>query len=319
MSQSAAEPTTPARTTAPTDPPRGGPDRPGSGPGTTGPSGPGAPSDPGTPTVVPAPQPPQHRAAPPRVPQTRWTDPRVANAYARRDESLDRSLLWPLLAEQVRPAEVRRETGRPDAEVLELGSGLGGLSHLLATAQWTRAHAVDLSPAVHRAGVRRYQDDWIKRVLPSRSSWRFPLDNRLCTGAVAQFLLLHLRHPAEVISVLSEARRVLRPGAPLVLLEPAGHGGPAGTVQWGGTRWGEPAPDAPGRSAPQLEEGQPFLAHYRLRGGATFSASAWNHSPAAVAGCLRCCGFRLTDITPLTVPGANTSDPPFHLWRAIAE
>ena len=243
----------------------------------------------------------------------------MANAYARRDESLDRSLLWPLLAEQVQPVDGQRATGRPDAEILELGSGLGGLSHLLATTQWTRAHALDLSPAIHRAGVHRYSDDWVSRILPSRSSWRFPLNNQQCTGAVAQFLLLHLRHPAEVIGVLSEARRVLRAGSQLVLLEPGGHGGPAGTVQWGGPRWGEPAADAPGRSGPAPEEGQAFLAHYRLRGGATFSASAWHHSPAALADCLRCCGFRVVEITPLAVPGAGTGEPPFHLWRAIAE
>jgi SAM-dependent methyltransferase len=255
------------------------------------------------------------RAAPPSTPlQTRWTDPRVASVYARRDESLDRSLLWPLLAELVRPADGQRDTGRPDAEILELGSGLGGLSHLLATTQWTRTYAVDLSPAVHRAGVHRYQDDWVNRILPSRSSWRFPLADQLCTGAIAQFLLLHLRYQAEVIGVLSEARRVLRPGAPLVLLEPAGHGGPAGTVQWGGAQWGAAA-----WSGSRLEEGQAFLAHYRLRGGATFSASAWHHSPAALAGCLSRCGFRLTDITPLAVPGAHNPDPPFHLWQAVAE
>jgi len=263
-------------------------------------------------------QAPPLRPPSPQLPQTRWTDPRVAGIYARRDESLDRSLLWPLLADLVRPAEPRRDTGTPDAEVLELGSGLGGLSHLLATTQWTRAYAVDLSPAVHRAGVQRYQDDWVKRILPSRSSWRFPLADELCTGAVSQFLLLHLRYPAEVIGVLSEARRVLRRGAPLVLLEPAGHGGPAGTVQWGGSRWGEPRQGS-AWAGPQPEEGQPFLAHYRLRGGATFSASAWHHTPAALAGCLRRCGFRLADITPLAVPGSHDTEPPFHLWQAVAE
>lgn len=251
--------------------------------------------------------------------QTRWTDPRVASIYARRDESLDRNQLWPLLAELLRPADGRRDTGTPDAEILELGSGLGGLSHLLATTQWTRTYAVDLSPAVHRAGVHRYPDDWVKRILPSRSSWRFPLPNQLCTGAVAQFLLLHLQYQAEVIGVLSEARRVLRAGSPLVLLEPAAHGGPAGTVQWGGARWGEPQQGVAARSGPRLEEGQAFLAHYRLRGGAVFSASAWHHTPAALAGCLSRAGFRLTDITPLAVPGAHTPDPPFHLWQAVAE
>lgn len=243
----------------------------------------------------------------------------MASAYARREESLDRSLLWPLLAEQLSPFDPQRATGRPDAEVLELGSGLGGLSHLLATTQWTRAYAMDLSPAIHRAGVHRYQDDWVERILPGRKSWRLPLNNQQCTGAVAQFLLLHLRHPAEIICVLSEARRVLRVGAPLILLEPAGPGGPAGTVQWGGPRWGEPAPDAPGRSSPRWAEGQGFLAHYRLRGGATFSAGAWHHSPAALADCLRRCGFRVVEITPLAVPETSNDQPSFHLWRAVAQ
>src|SRR5579875_3547501 len=51
------------------------------------------------------------------LPAARWRDPRIAAAYADRDDALERAVVWPELAEAVRPAQQRRGPGRPDGVV----------------------------------------------------------------------------------------------------------------------------------------------------------------------------------------------------------
>jgi SAM-dependent methyltransferase len=241
-------------------------------------------------------------------PATRWTDPRTAAAYALRDESFDRAVAWPALADAVAPREPRRASGRPDGEVLDLGCGLAGFGHLLANEHWLRVHAVDSSPPMHRAGAARYRDAWLVRSLPDRRG-RLPLRRGQCTAAVVQLLLVHLAHPCLVVGTLSEARRALRPGAVLAAVEPGpgSYGGVAGAV-----RWGEPggARDGPA-------EGSPYVARYRLADGSELPATAWHHSPAVLAGCLHAAGFRLEEIRPLPALG-RAGAAPLWLYRARA-
>jgi SAM-dependent methyltransferase len=226
-------------------------------------------------------------------PSTRWTDPLTAAAYARRDTAFDRDVAWPALASAVSPALPRRMPGRPDGEVLDLGCGLGGLGHQLANEHWLRVHAVDSSPAMHRLGAERYRDAWLVRSLPDGRG-RLQLRRGQCTGAVVQLLLVHLPHRCHVIGVLTEARRVLRPGATLAAVEPGPgtYGGLAGAVQWGEA----------GDDRPALAEGAPYVARYRLADGAVLPTTAWQHSPTAIADCLRASGFRLDEIRPLPAP-----------------
>jgi SAM-dependent methyltransferase len=244
-----------------------------------------------------------------RLPPTRWTDPRTAAAYALRDTAFDREVAWPALASAVCPPEPRRASGRPDGEVLDLGCGLGGLGHRLASEHWLRVHAVDVSPAMHRLGAQRYRDAWLLRSLPD-SRGRLNLRRGQCTGAVVQLLLVHLPHPRHLIAVLSEARRVLRPGAPLAAVEPGPgtYGGLAGAVQWG-----EPE-DA---GWPASADGVPYVARYRLKDGTTLRTAAWHHAPDTVADCLRRAGFRLDEIRPLSAPSTG-ENARLWLYRATA-
>jgi SAM-dependent methyltransferase len=258
------------------------------------------------PSRLPRDPPPQ---GPDERPSTRWTDPRTAAAYALRDPSFDRDVAWPALASAVCPPSPRRTPGRPDGEVLDLGCGLGGLGHRLANEHWMRVHAVDASPAMHRVGAERYRDAWLVRSLPDRRG-RLQLRRGQCTAAIVQLLLVHLPHPCHVVGALTEARRVLRPGATLAGVEPGPgtYGGLAGAVQWG----------EPGDGRPSPGEGMPYVARYRLADGAVLPATAWHHSPAAIADCLRTAGFRLDEISPLPEP-AGAGSAALWLFRATAD
>jgi SAM-dependent methyltransferase len=235
-------------------------------------------------------------------PSTRWTDPRLAAAYAERDDSFDQAVVWPALTEVVRPQQPRRASGRPDGSVLDLGCGLGGFAHRLANEEWTRTYAVDTSPAMHRIGSARFRDAWIIRTAPD-SRGRLPIRVGHCTAAVAHLLMTHLAHPCFITGALSEARRVMRTGAPLALVEPGSYGRCDGPVQWG-----EPGQDP--------AEAEPFFAYYRLRTGARLAATAWRHSPATIAGCLAAADFAVEEIRPLG-PGI-VGISPLLLWRARA-
>lgn len=211
-------------------------------------------------------------------PATRWTDPRVAAAYAERDDETERNVLWPLLAEEVRPARSRRVSGRPDGTVLDLGCGLGGLAQYLADRHWLRVYAFDISPTMHRIGAKRFRDAWVVRTLPD-SRGRIPLRRAQCTAAVAHRLFLHMAHPCLIVGLLTDARRVLRRGAPLAVVEP----------------------DT--REAPELSDGDVYVEHYRLYDGATLPTTAWWYSPATLVECMAAAGFEVEEIRVLPCPG----------------
>lgn len=237
-------------------------------------------------------------------PATRWTDPRVAAAYAEYDDRIDRDVLWPLLAEAVRPARPRRVSGRPDGSVLDLGCGLGGLAQYLADRHWLRVYAFDVSPAMHRIGAKRFRDAWVVRTLPD-SRGRIPLRRAQCTAAVAHRLLLHLAHPCLIIGLLTEARRVLRRGAPLAVLE---------RDTRANSRPMEPPAEDPAEDsgAPALPDGAPYVEHYRLRDGSALLTTAWWYSPATIVDCMATAGFHVEEIRVLPI-----ADAPL-LYRAIA-
>lgn len=224
-------------------------------------------------------------------PATRWTDPRVAADYAECDDRIDRDVLWPLLADAVRPEQARRVPGRPDGTVLDLGCGLGGLAQYLADRHWLRVYAFDVSPAMHRIGARHFRDAWIVRTLPD-SRGRIPLRRGQCTAAVAHRLLLHLAHPCLIVGLLTEARRVLRRGAPLAIVEPDTRGDVRDTLS---------PPD-----------GAAYVKHYRLRDGSALATTAWWYSPAIIADCVVKAGFQVEEIRVLPCP-----DRPL-LYRATA-
>jgi len=209
----------------------------------------------------------------------------VATAYANRDDDAERRVVWPLLADAVRPAEPARVSGRPDGTVLELGCGLGALAQNLADEHWLRVYAVDVSPTMHRLGAARFRDAWILRTLPDRAG-RLPLRRAQCTGAVVQRVLLHLPHPCLIIGLLTEARRVLRPGAPLAIAETDTRDAVTDATEYGAT----------------YAAGEPYTEHYRLRDGSTLPTTAWRHSPATIVSCLTNSGFTIDEIRPVPLP-----------------
>jgi ubiquinone/menaquinone biosynthesis C-methylase UbiE len=210
-------------------------------------------------------------------------------------------LAWPRLLAALRPADPRRVMTRPDATVLDLGSGLADFGYLLANEHWTDTYAVDASPAMHRLGQSRFKEAWIHRTMPDRAG-RLPIPDATCTAGMAHLFLQHLPHHALVTAVLTEAHRVLRPAAPLIVIEPGDHG-----VSFPGLRWGEPGDEAiPGAS---------YTAHYTLTSGAVLPTTAWHHSAETLAHSLATAGFALTDIRPLPMPDGDAA--PFRMWRAV--
>lgn len=208
------------------------------------------------------------------LPATRWRDPRVAAAYAQRDDEAERATLWPVLADLVRPQRPERVSGRPDGTILDLGCGVGGLAQYLADNHWLRVYAFDNSPTMHRIGAKRFRDAWVVRTSPDTRD-RIPLRRAQCTAAIAQRLLLHLAHPCVIVGLLTDARRVLRRGAPLVVAEPDTRGcGDAGAET----------------------DGAAYVEHYRLRDGSALPTTAWRYSPATIVECMTAAGFEIEEI-----------------------
>jgi len=237
---------------------------------------------------------------------TRWTDPRLAAAYATRLDHLDREAAWPLLTPLLTRPEPHHGLGRPDATVLELGSGTGHYARHLAEHHWTATYAVDISPAIHRHGAAHVRDAWIHRTLPHRDG-SLPLRRCQCTAALAHLLLCHIRHPAHILALLTEARRVLRPEAPLAIVEPGEF-----RRDFQLLRYGDPDRTA----ADELEPGQTYPIDYTLTDGSRLRTTAYHHPPQLLAELLDRAGFRLDAISPMPLP-AHGGDP-FTLWTAHA-
>lgn len=183
--------------------------------------------------------------------------------------------------------------------MLELGCGLGALAQRLADSNWLRVYAFDVSPTMHRLGAARFRDAWVVRTLPD-SRGRIPLRRGQCTAAVAQRVLLHLAHPCLMIGLLTEARRVLRPGAPLAIVERDTSLPPPGRDQ------------NENQNKNRNQEEAPYTEHYRLRGGTTLPTTAWWYSPATIVSCLTTAGFTVEEISPLRAA------EPLLLYRASA-
>lgn len=241
---------------------------------------------------------------PPPLRPTRWTDPRTAHAYATRVDVLDREAAWPAITPLITNTHARRGIGRPDATVLELGSGPGHYARHLADNHWTATYAVDVSPAIHRYGEQHIRDAWIRRVIPRRDG-TLPLRRCQCTAALAHLLICHIGQPAHILALLTEARRVLRPAAPLVLIEPGDLG-----QDFEFLRYGDPG------AAGSPEPGRLYPIDYTLADATRLRTTAYHHTPGLLADLIRRAGFRLDLVTPLSAPSGGS---PFTLWTAYAE
>lgn len=238
---------------------------------------------------------------------TRWRDPHLAAAYATRRDSLDRTAAWPRLTELLTSPDPRHGLGRPDATVLDLGSGPGRYAHHLAEHHWTATYAVDISPAAHRHGDRSLRDAWVHRILPARDG-SLPLRDCQCTGAVAHLLICHLPHPAEILALLTETRRVLRPDAPLALVEPGDHGHDFHTLRYG----------RPDRPAGGLAPGEAYPVDYTLADGTRLRTTAYHHPPDVLADLVTRARFRLDPGAPGRLHAPDHGAAPFLLWTARA-
>ena len=179
---------------------------------------------------------------------------------------------------------------------VDVGAGGGDVTVALAevVGRDGRVYAVDSSPTMHRLGATRFRDAWVLRTLPDQRGRLPSLRRAQCTGAIVQRMLLHLAHPCLIVGSMTEARRVLRPGAPLAIVE-------------ADTRTGQ------GSGA----DGEPYVEHYRLRDGTTLPTTAWRHSPATIVSCLASAGFVVDEIHPLAVPAeADAASILLYLARA---
>lgn len=235
---------------------------------------------------------------------TRWTDHRLATAYATRIDLLDRETAWPALTPLLTPATPRRRLGRPDAVVLELGAGIAAYAHHLAEHHWTRTHAVDISPTLHRIGEKRHNDAWILRTTPDRAG-RIPLRPGQCTAALAHLTLCHQPTDAHTLALLTETRRALRPRATLALVEPGEFGRDFQLL-----RYGHP------HAAAEPRDAEPYPIDYTLTDGTRLRTTAHHRTPDHTARLLAHAGFTLDEIRPLPLPGYGGT--PFTLWTAHA-
>ena len=236
---------------------------------------------------------------------TRWTDPRTAHAYATRLDRLDREVAWPALTPLLTNAQARHGLGRPDATVLELGSGPGHYARHLADEHWTATYAVDVSPAIHRYGQQHLRDAWIRRIIPRRDG-TLPLRRCQCTAALAHLVICHIKQPAHILALLTEARRALRPTAPLVLIEPGDRDHDFQLLRYG-------HPDA----TTHPEPGEPYPIDYTLADTTRLRTTAYQHPPQLLADLIRRAGFKLDLIAPLAPPSGGPA--PFTLWTAYAD
>ncbi|MBY8874384.1 class I SAM-dependent methyltransferase [Micromonospora sp. PLK6-60] len=130
----------------------------------------------------------------------------VADSYRERigDEldgkPLDRALLAALV-----------ELAGADATVADLGCGPGHVAAWLA-GQGVRAVGVDLSPGMLDAGRRAYPEVEFRE----GDLLALPAADGEFAAAVALYSVIHLT-PAELPPAFAELRRVLRPGAPLLV------------------------------------------------------------------------------------------------------
>jgi SAM-dependent methyltransferase len=244
----------------------------------------------------------------PELTPTRWTDPRVAAAYATRLDGLDRGTAWPRLTELLTVPVPHRGLGRPDATVLDLGSGPGHYARHLAEHHWTATYALDISPAVHRHGAQTVRDVWIHRIMPARDG-SLPLRSCQCTGALAHLLICHVREPAHILALLTETRRVLRPGSPLALVEPGDHGHDFHTLRYGHHD----------RPPAALAPGEAFPVDYALADGTRLRTTAYHHPPNLLAALIERAGFSLLGRRiPERLLAPAHAAAPFTFWTARA-
>lgn len=236
---------------------------------------------------------------------TRWTDPGLAKAYATRRDELDRDTSWPRLTDLLAGSRPRRALGRPDATILDLGSGPGHYAHHLAQRHWTATYALDISPAAHRQGENHLRDAWIHRVLPARDG-TLPLRRCQCTGALAHLLLCHLSQPQQILELLTETHRVLRPDAPLAIVEPGHHGHDFQTLRYGRAQHPEN----------ELAPGEPYPIEYTLANDTRLQTTAYHHPPQQLADLIEQAGFRLDPTAPEPLHAAGAAA--FTLWTARA-
>jgi len=101
---------------------------------------------------------------------------------------------------------------RPHTRVLEVGSGLGILAKAVAsTAQGVHVVGVEMSSAQIRSAAASERVAYVQA-----DAQILPLCDQAFDLVYARFLLEHVRDP---IAVLSEMRRVLRPGARVAVME----------------------------------------------------------------------------------------------------
>lgn len=112
----------------------------------------------------------------------------------------------------------------PSMHVVELGAGTGRLTRWLAP-RVARLHAFDASEAMLRVASRHLREH--RHVHLVRADHRdLPLADGAADLVIEGWALGHLLDdgPTAVSDALAEARRVARPGAPIVLIETLGTG-----------------------------------------------------------------------------------------------
>ncbi|WP_067475615.1 class I SAM-dependent methyltransferase [Nocardia amamiensis] len=152
---------------------------------------------------------------------TAWTTSGVADDFVRWDDTVGWLLGYPFVFTELR-------LGQPDVTaVLDLGCGPGYVARRAAEEHDVDVHAADISPAMLAIASTRFRHPRVTHHRTTGCDLAFLPDSSV-DAAMSCFVLVCVPEPRQLQDLVSEVRRVLRPGGRFAVLNAhPGHTGVA--------------------------------------------------------------------------------------------